>query len=321
MALRRVLIGLCAILGATAVGGAAAEITAPLRLRWGPYKDAAVPPPADPRALPRGATLTLAFATGECGAETIAGQPGADVARATVPPLEAAGVDFVVSTGGEKGRFTCASPQGMEDFLSHYRSVRLAGIDLDIEGERTAAELAALMNAVAVSQLRHPGLRWSLTLPTFAGTDAPRAGLNRVGVAALSAARASGVRAFAVNLMAMDYGKPSPAVCVQAQGGCDMARSALQAVENLHAAFRIPYNRIALTMMLGRNDTAGSVTELEDVRTVARLARARRLAGLYYWSLDRDKPCRDATPRSDCSGMPYPPMAYLHAIEEALAAP
>jgi GH18 family chitinase len=97
-----------------------------------------------------------------------------------------------------------------------------------------------------------------------------------------------------------------------------MARSAVQAAENLHSGYGVPYAQIALTAMLGRNDTAGSVTSLEDIRAIARYARERDLAGLYYWSLDRDNPCADTAARNDCSGMSYAPLAYTRAIEAAL---
>jgi chitinase len=340
----RVLIALCAVLGA-APAGAAPPADTPPPIRWGPYKDASVHLAADTprlqvkpgeRLLPLfppdgssetatpilapGATLTVAFATGECGSETIAGVPGATLARANLPALKAAGVDFIVSTGGQTGKFTCASEQGMEEFLAHYRSPRFVGIDLDIEGERTAAELDALTSQIAAAQARHPALRWSFTLPTFAGSDVARVGLNALAAAVLASARTNGVHDFVVNLMVMDYGAPSAAVCVTIDHGCDMARSAVQAAENLHSGFDVPYAHIALTAMLGRNDTAGSVTSLDDIRAIARYARERHLAGLYYWSLDRDNPCADTVPRNDCSGMPYPPLAYTRAIGAELRA-
>jgi chitinase len=328
--------------GLPAAAGKGAQAVA-VSIRWGPYKDASLQLAADPprlqvnvggRVLPLvpasssargavqvlapGATLTLAFATGECGTETIAGLPGATVAHANVPLFEAAGVDFIVSTGGERGKFGCVSAQGMEDFLAHYRSARLVGIDFDIEGERTPAELGALTRQIAAAQARHPGLRWSFTVPTFAGDDAAHAGLNALAAAVLATAQSNGVRDFVVNLMVMDYGAPSPAVCVTVEHTCDMARSAVQATDNLHAQFGVPYARIALTAMLGRNDTSGSVTRLQDIRAIARYARERGLAGLHYWSLDRDNPCADNAPRSDCSGMPYAPLAYTRAIEASL---
>jgi chitinase len=333
----RILVVLC---GAFAVAGAGRPGEA--SIRWGPYKDASIqlaldspllqvqvggrvvplvplgPSEVDARVLAPGATLTLAFATGECGRETIAGLPGAVLARANVPRFEAADVDFIVSTGGEAGRFACASAQGMEDFLAHYRSDRLVGIDFDIEGERTASELSALTRQIAAAQARHRSLRWSFTVPTFAGSDSAHAGLNPLATAVLAAARGSGVRDFVVNLMVMDYGAPSPAVCVVIERTCDMARSAVQAAENVHAESGVPYARIALTAMIGRNDTAGSVTRLQDIRAIAAYVRERGLAGLHYWSIDRDNPCADNAPRSDCSGMPYASLAFMHAIEASL---
>jgi chitinase len=346
----RVLIALCAVLGAAPPGAAAAGAAPPpdapaAAIRWGPYKDASVQMASDAprllvkmgervlplvpasgssapdaRALPSGVTLTLAFATGECGSETIAGVPGAALARANLPALAAAGVDFIVSTGGQIGKFACASEQGMEEFLAHYRSPRFVGIDFDIEGERTAVELEALTRQIAAAEQRHPALRWSFTVPTFGGSDATHTGLNPLAAAVLAAARRNGVHDFVVNLMAMDYGTPSAAVCVLAGNACDMARSAVQAAENLHSDFGVPYAHIALTAMLGRNDTAGSVTSLDDIRAIARYARQRGLAGLHYWSLDRDNPCADTAARNDCSGMPYPPLAYTRAIAAAMGA-
>jgi hypothetical protein len=320
--------------------------SSPPAMRWGPYKDASEQLAADaPRLqvrvgarivaltpspgasgggvppLPPEATLTLAFATGECGRETMAGLPSTALARANVPLFEAAGVDFIVSTGGEMGRFSCASAQGMEDFLAHYRSPRLVGIDFDIEGERSQSELAALTHQIAAAQARHPNLRWSLTLPTFAGNDFQHAGLNSLAASVLAAARSSGLHDFFVNLMVMDYGAPSPAVCVSIDSTCDMARSAIQAAENLHTQYDMPYDRIELTAMLGRNDTAGSVTRLQDIRAIAHYVREQGLAGLHYWSLDRDNPCSDNAPRSDCSGMPYAPLTYTRAIEASLRSP
>jgi hypothetical protein len=342
----RILIALCGALAIAPAGGAQPAGGTGALVRWGPYKDAAVQMAADPprlqvkvggrvlplipasgssdagaRVLASGATLTLAFATGECGKETIAGMPGTALARANVPLLEAAGIDFIVSTGGEAGRFGCASAQGMEDFLAHYRSPRLVGIDFDIEGERTASELASLTRQIAGAQTRHPDLRWSFTVPTFAGNDAARAGLNPLAAAVLAAARSNGVHDFIVNLMGMDYGAPSPAVCVAVDYTCDMARSAVQAADNLHAQFGVPYARIELTVMLGSNDTAGSVTRLQDVRAIAQYVRDQGLAGLHYWSLDRDNPCTGIAARSDCSGMPYASRSYARAIEAVLAAP
>jgi len=59
-----------------------------------------------------GKTVTLAFATGECGSESWGGVPGAAMASANVSALNAAGAKYIISTGGAAGSFTCGTDSG-----------------------------------------------------------------------------------------------------------------------------------------------------------------------------------------------------------------
>ena len=88
--------------------------------------------------IPKLPAITLAFATGACGSENWGGVPGASFASENVPQLQAAGLKYVVSTGGEAGTFTCASTAGMDSFIARYASPDLVGIDFDIEGGQSA---------------------------------------------------------------------------------------------------------------------------------------------------------------------------------------
>ena len=88
--------------------------------------------------VPKLPALTLAFATGACGSETWGGVSGANWAAENVPQLHAANLNYVVSTGGEAGTFTCDSTAGMESFIARYASPNLVGIDFDIEGGQSA---------------------------------------------------------------------------------------------------------------------------------------------------------------------------------------
>lgn len=263
----------------------------------------------DAAVLPRegGRALTWAFATGECGHEQIAGQPAERVAAANRGAFEAAGIDFLVSTGGQGGSFTCGSDEGMERFLAHIASPRLVGVDFDIEAGQTEAQLASLLRRIAVARQRHPGLRVSLTLPTLAASDGSGAGLNALGRRVLALAAEQGLQDFLVNLMAMDYGEPDPAHCVVLDGACDMGASAIQAARNLHAGFGIGFERIELTAMIGVNDSPGNRVRLPDAVRMARFVRDHGLAGLHYWSVDRDNPCAAEQARADCSGITEAP--------------
>ena len=62
--------------------------------------------------VPKLPAITLAFATGACGSETWGGAPAATWAAENIPQLNSAGLNYVVSTGGEAGTFTCTSAAG-----------------------------------------------------------------------------------------------------------------------------------------------------------------------------------------------------------------
>jgi hypothetical protein len=105
----------------------------------------------------------------------------------------------------------------------------------------------------------------------------------------------SGLKNYVINLMTMDYGSASSSVCVVVSGSCEMAQSAIQAVENLEHTYGIPAGKIAVTPMIGLNDTTTETFTAADVDTLTSYVKSNGLAGLHYWSLDRDTPCSSAT--------------------------
>jgi len=328
-------------LGALSLVGLVACATSPPsppRFLRGPYKDLtiaidrathvitthvtgkAVPVTA---VLAPGSTLSWAFASGECGRETLGGLDAQRVADANVAAFNRAGIGYIVSTGGEGSVFTCGSDAGMEAFIARYASPRLVGIDLDIESRQTPEIVDALVRRVLAAERKHPELRFSFTLPTLAAADGSRSGLAAQGRSVLQAIRTHGLTRYTINLMVMDYGPPTAANCVVAPGGaaCDMGASAIQAAENLAAVHGVPFAQIELTPMIGVNDVAANDFALADATRVARYARERGLAGVHFWSLDRDTPCpRPAQGASAvCSGLESVPAgAYLQAFERGL---
>jgi hypothetical protein len=106
-----------------------------------------------------------------------------------------------------------------------------------------------------------------------------------------------------VNLMTMDYGAASPSVCVVQQGKCQMGQSAIQAAHDLHDFWHVPYSAIELTPMIGTNDVAEEPFLLEDVDTMATFALSQKLAGIHYWSFDRDRDCAGGYADSTCNTM------------------
>lgn len=254
-----------------------------------------------------GGVLVWAFATGACGSERWGEAIDTDrFARTNVAAFVAAGQDYVVSTGGEAGVFTCDSADGMRRFLARYDSPRLRGLDFDIEGKQTPAQIDAIV--AAAKAVARPGLRFSFTVATHASPDGSRRSLNATGEAVLASVAKHRLDEAVINLMVMNYGPADARWCVLAEAEpkrCDMGRSALQAARNVHERYGLPYGRIALTAMPGENDVAGNVFTPDDAKRLQQGAMQMKLAGVHWWSLDRDRPCAAGSPRVSplCHGL------------------
>jgi hypothetical protein len=103
--------------------------------------------------------------------------------------------------------------------------------------------------------------------------------------------------------MTMDYGSPSSGVCVVSSGSCQMGQSAIQAAYNLHDKWGVPYSNIELTPMIGGNDVSTEQFVLADADTITSFARSQGLAGIHYWSYDRDVDCAQGSSSPTCNSM------------------
>ncbi|WP_222126873.1 carbohydrate-binding protein [Curtobacterium pusillum] len=250
--------------------------------------------------------ITLAFATGTCGSENWGGVAADAFASANIPKLDAAGVNYIVSTGGAAGSFKC-SGTALQSFIARYATPHMIGVDFDIESGQSAADVQNLVNAAALAQSKYPGLRFSFTLATLAASDGSFGGLNSTGDATVKAIKASTLTNYTVNLMTMDFGRATTANCVLSGSTCEMGQSSIQAVTNLEHTYGIAPSKIEVTPMIGVNDASDEVFTLADVDTLSAYAKANGLAGIHYWSLDRDTPCSSTTAMSTCSSVPSAP--------------
>ena len=266
--------------------------------------------------------ITLAFATGECGTETWGNLNGGLLASANVSALAAANLGYTVSTGGAGGAFTCASDAGFAAFLARWSSKTLLGVDFDIEGGQTQAGIDELAKRTLAAHAARPALRFSFTLAVRAGNDGS-ATAHSLGAAAPEPFNTHGMYAMSsvksvlgftgspatwpayvtVNLMVMDYGGPTASVCVVSNGVCDMGQSALQAAYNVRDKYGVPMSAIELTPMLGGNDVQSEKFRLEDVDTLAAFALSNPIAGLHFWSFDRDVDCPAGPASATCNSM------------------
>jgi hypothetical protein len=231
--------------------------------------------------------------------------PGAPLAQVNAPLLDAAGIDYTLATGGAAGVFTCASDADFATFLERWRSPHLRGVDFDIEGGQSQADITALVRRIAPAHAAHPSLRFSLTIATLANTDGGDS-LNPTGARVVQTVHdeLGAVPSYVtINLMTMNYGTASPAVCVVDHGACAMGPSAIQAARNLHASRDIPFARIEITPMIGGNNVESNVFALTDVATVASFAADNQLAGVHFWAYDRDVDCPPGAASPTCNSL------------------
>lgn len=52
-----------------------------------------------------------------------------------------AGKQYILSTGGAAGSFTCSSDAGFQSFIQKYLSANLVGVDFDIEAGQVRVAL------------------------------------------------------------------------------------------------------------------------------------------------------------------------------------
>ena len=253
--------------------------------------------------------ITWAFATGECGQENWGGINPDALAGANVQKFVNANKNYVISTGGAAGAFTCSSATGMRAFINRYASKNLVGVDFDIEAGQSAAAINTLVQQIKAVESDYPNLRFSFTIATLGSTNgtaasSPYGDLSVTGYNVMQALSKYPLANYTINLMVMDYGAATSGNCVVgATGRCDMGQTAIQAVNNLASRYGVPPQRIELTPMIGVNDVSDELFSLQDADTLAQWSKANGLAGIHFWSIDRDTPCSQTSASPICSSV------------------
>ncbi|MCO6008358.1 cellulose binding domain-containing protein [Actinoallomurus purpureus] len=265
---------------------------------FAPYVDVGLYPPYDltGTAAKTGVkTFNLAFIVsgGGCTPKWGGSQALADneVAK-QIGALRAAGGDVRVSFGGANGTELAQACSGSGQLATAYKQVidafKLKKVDFDVEGAAIADQAANTRRAQAIATLQKQvaGLDVSFTLPVLPS------GLTQDGVNLLKTAKQNGDSVSAVNIMAMDYGDgqaPNPSG--------KMGDYAIQAATSTESQVRgalgvsSAWSKIAVTPMIGVNDTNTEVFTVADAKKLAAFAKQKNLAWLSMWSATRDKPC------------------------------
>jgi hypothetical protein len=245
---------------------------------------------------------------------------GSDPVAAQIAALRAIGGDVRISFGGEDGEElaeTCSSVSQLEaayqDVISAYNVNK---IDFDIEGaavDNTAANALRDQALVALQQ-KDPGLQVSFTLPVLPS------GLTSDGLAVVQGAVQAGVNISAVNVMAMDYGDgaaPNPSGQMGTYAIDAATATDAQVASAMGISDDAAWSKIAVTPMIGVNDTSDEIFAVANAQQVAAFAASKHLAWLSIWSAGRDNECSGgaqsfASPT--CSSIVQSPFAFSEAF-------
>jgi len=290
---------------------------------FAPYVDVGLYPPYDlvDAAKRTGVkTFNLAFVVsgGGCTPKWGGSQElGDNEVAKKIGDLRAAGGDVRVSFGGANGIELAQACTSASDLAAAYKKVidafDLKKVDFDVEGAAIADKAANDRRAEAIAMLQKQvdGLDVSLTLPVLPS------GLTQDGVDLVSGAKAKGVDVAAVNIMAMDYGDgqaPNP----DGKMGDYAIQAATSTEKQVEKALGVgdAWQKIAITPMIGVNDTSTEVFRPADATKVAAFAKEKNLAWTSMWSATRDKPCPSPqnTASATCSSIDQETDAFAKAF-------
>jgi hypothetical protein len=219
---------------------------------------------------------------------------GSDPVAAQIGALRAIGGDVRISFGGEAGSELATTCTSAAQLQAAYQQVISAydvnKIDFDIEGAAVAntAANARRDQALAALQAADPSLQVSFTLPVLPS------GLTSDGVAILNGAVAAGVKISAVNVMAMDYGDgaaPNPSGQMGTYAIDAATATDAQVATMLGISDDAAWAKIAVTPMIGVNDTSDEIFTVANAQQLAAFAASKHLAWLSMWSAARDTEC------------------------------
>jgi hypothetical protein len=245
---------------------------------------------------------------------------GADPVAAQIGALRAVGGDVRISFGGEAGSELAVTCTSVSQLQAAYQQVISAydvnKIDFDIEGaavDNTAAN-ARRDQALAALQAQDPGLQISFTLPVLPS------GLTSDGDAVLTGAVAAGVNISAVNVMAMDYGDgaaPNPSGQMGTFAIDAATATDAQVASALGISDDAAWSKVAVTPMIGVNDTSDEVFTVANAQQLAGFAASKHLAWLSMWSAARDTECpggAQSFAQPTCSSIVQTPEEFMDTL-------
>jgi Cellulose binding domain len=245
-------------------------------------------------------TMAFVLSSGGCNPAWDGNRPlTGGVDAATISQIRSAGGDIVPSFGGWQGNKlgpNCSTPAALAGaYQQVINAYQLHAIDIDIENTdefENEAVQDRILGALKIVKQNNPGIQTILTFGTT--TTGPNWWGNRL----ISRAAALQANVDVFTIMPFDF------------GGSNMFNDTVSASEGLKNSLKsafgwsdaTAYTHMGISGMNGLSDQRE--TTLPDTWTQIRdWAKARSLARLAFWSVNRDRGCPNGGVVSNCSGI------------------
>jgi Cellulose binding domain/Glycosyl hydrolases family 18/Fibronectin type III domain len=217
-----------------------------------------------------------------------------------IASIRAGGGDVIPSFGGWSGNKlgpNCSTPQALAGaYQQVINAYNLRAIDIDIENFDEFENFTVqdrILNALKIVKQNNPGVQTIVTIPTT--TSGPNFAGNRL----IQQAAALQANIDVFTIMPFDF-----------NGHSNMFQNTVNASEGLKNSLKsafgwsdaVAYSHMGISGMNGLSDQQ-ELTSPATWTQIRDWARARGLARLAFWSVNRDRPCPGGGVVSNCSGI------------------
>jgi hypothetical protein len=245
-------------------------------------------------------TMAFILSAGGCTPGWDGGPLTGGTHASTISAIRAAGGDVIPSIGGWSGNKlgpNCSTPQALAGaYQQVINTFSLKAIDVDIENfdefENPTVQ-DRILGALRIVKQNNPGIK---TIITFGTTTS---GPSATGIRLINQAAALQANIDVFTIMPFDF-----------NGGANMYQNTVNASEGLKNALKsafgwsdaVAYGRMGISGMNGLSDQQ-ELTSPATWTQIRDWAKARGLARLAFWAVNRDRPCPGGGVVSNCSGI------------------
>ncbi|MFC0530667.1 cellulose binding domain-containing protein [Phytohabitans kaempferiae] len=245
-------------------------------------------------------TMAFILSAGGCTPGWDSGPLTGGAHASTIAAIRAAGGDVIPSIGGWSGNKlgpNCSTPQALAAaYQQVINTFNLKAIDVDIENFDEFENYTVqdrILGAMKIVKQNNPGIKTIITFGT--NTTGPTA----AGIRLINQAAALQANIDVFTIMPFNF-----------SGGANMYQSTVNAAEGLKNALKsafgwsdaVAYSRMGISGMNGLSDQQ-ELTSPATWTQIRDWAKARGLARLAFWAVNRDRPCPGGGVVSNCSGI------------------